>query len=212
VSRYYTFTPDELKALASDKSLSHELSKQTKISKIEISVFNKLPEIHITVPIYDSKEQIRGILDVSVNVARMWELISRYRIGKDRYAYVDAYVVDSQGSLLAYQEVSSKLRKTDVKGIEIVKKLLRGEIGVYEYEGLEGGRVIGANAMIPSTGWGVVEEMMIIRPDIPVILCTGYNERVTKEKAMAMGICAFVAKPVTIRDIAETVHRVLSRR
>jgi PAS domain S-box-containing protein len=154
VSRYYTFTPTELKSLADDKFLNHEYAKQTKISKIEISAFNKLPEVHITVPIYDLKEHVKGILDVSVNVARMWELISKYRIGKDRYAYV----VDSQGNLLAYQELSSVLSERDVKGIEIVKKLLSGETGVFEYEGLGGGRVIGANALIPSTGWGVVVE------------------------------------------------------
>ena len=154
VSRYYTFRTNELRNLAHEGRLSPEFPKQTKISKIEISAFNKLPEIHITVPIYDWKEQVAGLLDVSVNVARMWELISKYRIGKDRYAYV----VDPQGTLLAYQDVSSVLGKTDLKGIEIVQALLRGETGVFEYVGFQGSRVIGANALIPSTGWGIVVE------------------------------------------------------
>jgi PAS domain S-box-containing protein len=100
------------------------------------------------------KDQVTGILDVGVNVARMWELISKYRLAKDRYAYV----VDSQGTLLAYQDVSSVLGRTDLKNIDIVKRLMNSEIGVYEYKGLEGNRVIGANAVIPLTGWGVIVE------------------------------------------------------
>ena len=120
VSRYYTFRANELNHLVQEELLNPEFPKQTKISKIGISAFNNLPEVHITVPIYDLKKQVAGILDVSVNVARMWELISKYRIGKDRYAYV----VDPQGTLLAYQDVSSVLGKTDLKGIEIVQAAL----------------------------------------------------------------------------------------
>jgi PAS domain S-box-containing protein len=154
VSRYYTFKNSELSNLPEDSLLIYEFSDQTRISKIQISNFNKLPEIHITVPITDSSEKTIGILDVGVNVARMWDLISKYRIGKNRYAYV----VDAQGTLLAYRNISSVLAKADLNNIEAVKKLLGNEVGVFEYQGLEGSRVIGASAVIPLTGWAVIVE------------------------------------------------------
>jgi PAS domain S-box-containing protein len=54
--------------------------------------------------------------------------------------------------------VSSVLQGRDLRDIEGVGRLLEGHIGVFEYEGLSGNRVIGANAIIPLTGWGVVVE------------------------------------------------------
>jgi len=46
------------------------------------------------------------------------------------------------------------------------------------------------------TGEDLAAELMRIRPDIPVILCTGFSAKINKEKSAAMGIGAFVYKPV----------------
>ena len=53
---------------------------------------------------------------------------------------------------------------------------------------------------------------MQIRPDIPVILCTGFSARIDEEKAKAMGIKAFVSKPVIQREIGVTVRKVLDEK
>ncbi|MBW1939018.1 MAG: PAS domain S-box protein [Deltaproteobacteria bacterium] len=59
------------------------------------------------------------------------------------------------------------------------------------------------------TGDKLAGELMKIRPDIPVILCTGFSERISKERAKTMGIKAFLMKPVVRREIAETIRKVL---
>jgi two-component system cell cycle sensor histidine kinase/response regulator CckA len=59
------------------------------------------------------------------------------------------------------------------------------------------------------TGDKLAGELMQIRPDILIILCTGYSERITEEKANGMGIRAFVIKPLVMRDLANTVRKVL---
>jgi len=59
------------------------------------------------------------------------------------------------------------------------------------------------------TGEELTKELMRIRPDIPVILCTGYSKRITEEKAKAIGIKAFVMKPIHTQVMAETVRHVL---
>ncbi|MBW2035711.1 MAG: response regulator, partial [Deltaproteobacteria bacterium] len=59
------------------------------------------------------------------------------------------------------------------------------------------------------TGDKLAKELMQIRPDIPIILCTGFSKRITEEKAKEIGIKAFVMKPLVMRDLANTVRKAL---
>ena len=51
--------------------------------------------------------------------------------------------------------------------------------------------------------------LMDIKPDIPVILCTGFNETITEEKALAMGIDKFIMKPIVKDELANTIRTLL---
>ena len=62
------------------------------------------------------------------------------------------------------------------------------------------------------TGQDLAKELMIIRPDIPVILCTGFSEKIDKKRAKDMGISALVMKPIVMHDLANTIREVLDRR
>jgi signal transduction histidine kinase/sensor domain CHASE-containing protein/ActR/RegA family two-component response regulator len=55
----------------------------------------------------------------------------------------------------------------------------------------------------------LAQELIRIRPDIPIILCTGFSETLTEEKVKAMGIRAYLMKPVVTRQIATTIRKVL---
>jgi two-component system cell cycle sensor histidine kinase/response regulator CckA len=59
------------------------------------------------------------------------------------------------------------------------------------------------------TGDKLAIELMKIRPDIPVILCTGYSKKISDEIAAEIGIKAFAYKPVVKVDLAKTVRKVL---
>ena len=59
------------------------------------------------------------------------------------------------------------------------------------------------------TGDSLAREVIKIRPDIPVILCSGYSRQISEESAKGIGIQAFVMKPVLRRILAETVREVL---
>ena len=61
------------------------------------------------------------------------------------------------------------------------------------------------------TGDQLAQKMLDIEPNIPVILCTGFNEVITEEKALAMGIQKFVMKPVVKNDLATTIRSVLDQ-
>jgi len=55
----------------------------------------------------------------------------------------------------------------------------------------------------------LAKELMRIRPGIPVILCTGYSVRINQQQAIALGIRAFVSKPMLIKEIAGVIRKVL---
>lgn len=59
------------------------------------------------------------------------------------------------------------------------------------------------------TGDVLAREMIKIRADIPIILCTGFSEKIDEEKAAAAGIKKYIIKPVTRNDIAKAVREVL---
>jgi len=59
------------------------------------------------------------------------------------------------------------------------------------------------------TGVQLATELLKIRPDIPIILCTGFSEIITAEKAKALGIREFLLKPLITRDVARAIRQVL---
>jgi len=59
------------------------------------------------------------------------------------------------------------------------------------------------------TGDILAQKMMSVRPDIPIIVCTGYSQRINKQKAKDMGIKELVMKPVVMQDIADMIRRTL---
>jgi len=52
-------------------------------------------------------------------------------------------------------------------------------------------------------------ELLNIRNDIPIILCTGYSDLISEEKAQEIGIRQFLMKPLSLGDLARAVRKVL---
>jgi len=59
------------------------------------------------------------------------------------------------------------------------------------------------------TGIDLTQALMEIRPDIPIILCTGFSVMIDEAKAKDLGIRAFVMKPIMKRKMARIIRRVL---
>jgi len=64
-------------------------------------------------------------------------------------------------------------------------------------------------AMPQITGLELVKQIKKIRSDIPVILCTGFSDGLTKEKIQACGISAMVMKPMIASELAQVVANFL---
>jgi nitrogen-specific signal transduction histidine kinase/CheY-like chemotaxis protein len=69
--------------------------------------------------------------------------------------------------------------------------------------------VITDQTMPELTGSELAKKILQIRPDIPVILCTGYSNLIDEETAKELGIQAFLQKPLTQEVLADTVKGLL---
>ncbi|MCP4690016.1 MAG: response regulator [Desulfobacterales bacterium] len=61
------------------------------------------------------------------------------------------------------------------------------------------------------TGVELAKKTLEIRPDLPIILCTGYSEVIDKERAEAMGLRKFFIKPVGVHELNRAVSEILNR-
>jgi len=69
--------------------------------------------------------------------------------------------------------------------------------------------VITDQTMPEMTGAELAERMLLIRPDIPIILCTGYSSIISEEEAKKIGIREFALKPLSKANLAELIRKAL---
>jgi PAS domain S-box-containing protein len=62
------------------------------------------------------------------------------------------------------------------------------------------------------TGLDLVRELHRYHPSLPVVLCTGFSEKIDPEKIESLGIQGFLTKPVVMKELAELVRKVLDAR
>jgi len=62
------------------------------------------------------------------------------------------------------------------------------------------------------TGDRLAKEMLKLKPDTPIILCTGYSEKISKENAKEMGIRKYIEKPIDKRELAIIIREVLNEK
>ena len=126
--------------------------------------------------------------------------IEQLPIGKERILFVDdeGPIAKMGSRLLEGLGYSVTTRTSSIDALE----LFRTEHHDFDL-------VITDMTMPNLTGDKLVIELMKIRPDIPVILCTGYSKKISEETASALGIKAFAYKPMIKADLAKTVRKVL---
>ena len=59
------------------------------------------------------------------------------------------------------------------------------------------------------TGLELVREVRRIRPDLPVIMCTGYSKMVSEEDIADAGVRELLMKPIALRQLAEAIRHAL---
>jgi CheY-like chemotaxis protein len=62
------------------------------------------------------------------------------------------------------------------------------------------------------SGDALAREARRVRPDIPVILCTGFSHTLTPEQAAELGIDAYLYKPLVAEELGAAIREVLAAR
>jgi PAS domain S-box-containing protein len=69
--------------------------------------------------------------------------------------------------------------------------------------------VITDRTMPEMTGIELAGELVLIKPELPIIICTGNSDKISEEKLTSIGIKGFLMKPVVKSDIAKMVRKML---
>ena len=153
----------------------------------------------------DSKPEQGTVFTIYLPVTRKRQEHRPYQpemlpAGKERILFVDdeAPIAKMGGKALERLGYTVSIRTSSIEALE----LFRTKPNEFDL-------VITDMTMPNMTGDRLAIELMKIRPDIPVILCTGYSKRISEESASEMGIKAFAYKPVVKADLAKTVRKVL---
>ena len=72
--------------------------------------------------------------------------------------------------------------------------------------------VITDQTMPKMTGAELAEELLHIRPDIPVILSTGFSETISEQEAKAMGVSELLMKPATTKDLDAAIRKAIGKQ
>jgi len=72
--------------------------------------------------------------------------------------------------------------------------------------------VITDMSMPKMPGDKLAAELIKIRPDIPILICTGFSETLTEERIKSIGIKGLLMKPMTIKDLAPMLRDALDKK
>lgn len=160
----------------------------------EITVHSKLGKgstFNIFIPIIERKPE------------KETEEVESFPTGNERILFVDdeTLIVNMAKQVLERLGYVVTARTSSIEALE----LFRAKPDQFDL-------VITDMAMPQLTGDRLAKNLMEIRSDIPIILCTGYSERMSEEKAKQMGISAFTMKPLEKMGLAKTVRKVLDKK
>ncbi len=121
--------------------------------------------------------------------------------GTESILFVDdeSHLVEIMGQMLT----ALGYRVTTVLESPKALQLIREDPGCFDL-------VITDMTMPHMTGAELAREIFRIRPDMPIILCTGYSELIGEEEARRMGIRRFLMKPLFMGEVAKEIRAVLA--
>ena len=117
-------------------------------------------------------------------------------------------VVDDEPRLVAYYAELLEAQGYRVTGITDAREALRYFRKAPEHVDL----VITDQTMPEMTGASLAQALLELRPDLPVILCSGYSDEIDDRGAQALKVAAYFQKPVMAEDLLARVGELLSRR
>jgi PAS domain S-box-containing protein len=122
--------------------------------------------------------------------------------GSERILFVD----DEEALVEMAEDILAEL------GYEVTSRMSsRESLTLFKEDPSRFDLIITDQTMPEMTGVELVKEILALRADMPIIMCTGFSYMVNENSAKAAGIRAFAMKPLTKREIARTIRKVLDK-
>ncbi|MGD0231173.1 MAG: PAS domain S-box protein [Syntrophorhabdales bacterium] len=120
--------------------------------------------------------------------------------GSERILFVD----DEEALVEMGEDILAEL------GYEVASRMSSWEaLALFKVDPSRFDVLITDQTMPEMTGVELAKEILALRADMPIIMCTGFSYTVNEMSAKAAGIKAFAMKPLTKREIARTIRKVL---
>lgn len=145
------------------------------IGPIYIDEITSEPIVIMAVPVTSTLRDFQGILVAEVNLKFMWDLVGGIKIGKKGLAYV----VDRQGNLIAFVDISRVLAGENLSHLKEVNEFITMDIPPHRYhaeisKGIQGTYVVMTHVRLGAPDWAVVVELPVFEAYKTVMSGIGY--------------------------------------
>ncbi len=156
ILKYNPVASEILTDISHQKKFIEAQKGEPYIGEYYISEYD-IPFLTISLPIFDAKNEIIGVLSAEIDLSPMWDTISRIKVQETGYVYV----VDHRGGLIVYKDISLIKENLNLKDIQIVKKFLEHSRDAESqiYISFTNEKVIGNWRSIGTTDWAVIVEL-----------------------------------------------------
>ncbi len=153
------------------------------------SIYGEGTKIKVLLPVSDEKNKTENI---KIN-------------NKEKYDFSDLniMVIDDESAIAHLLEESLKQCNATVDVFTNSQKALK----FFEREFKNIDIVITDQTMPGLTGVVLSKKLLALRPDIKIILCTGYSSEVTEESSLLLGIKSFIPKPINLEKLYSVINK-----
>jgi signal transduction histidine kinase len=182
------------------------------IGPVYVDEVTSEPMVLIAIPATDAFGDFQGTLMAEVNLKFMWDLVGRLEVGEGGLAYV----VDRQGSLIAFDDIARVLRGENVSYLREVGEFvsnpaLTDETGAGISRGINGVTVVGTYVPLGTPDWAVVTELPVVEAYRGIIRAAATSAGVMLVMAVLAGLIGVnVARrlAVPLLTLTETATRI----
>jgi two-component system, cell cycle sensor histidine kinase and response regulator CckA len=171
ISRITKIITTQPENYSKDELFQKTASKETYIGPVYIDEITSEPMMIMAVPVTDVFGDYMGTLIAELNLKFMWDLMERISIGENG----SAYVVEKQGYLIAYRDISPVLKRENLTHLREVNLFIKEKSTTADMtpeisRGINNTLVIASHVPLASPEWAVVVELPVLEAYHPVVM------------------------------------------